>query len=89
MAPPGERINDGINGALCSLKYLSVDTILHKVQQLGRDALLAKLDLREAYRVVPVHPQDRPLLGVEWKGEIFLDATLPFRLRSATKLLMH
>ena len=30
-----------------------------------------------------MHPQDRPLLGVEWKGEIFIDATLPFRLRSA------
>ena len=56
------------------------------MQQLGRDTLLAKLDLREAYRVVPVHPQDRPLLDVEWKGEIFLDAALPFGLRSAPKL---
>jgi len=30
--------------------------------QLGKGALLVKLDLRPAYRQVPVHPQDYQLL---------------------------
>ena len=86
-APPGKSINDGIGGALCSLKYLSVDAILLKVQQLGKDALLAKLNLREAYRVVPVHPHDRP--PIAWcrvEGRDILDAALPFGFCSAPKL---
>ena len=42
--------------------------------------MLAKLDLKEAYRMVPVHPQDRVLLGMHWKGETYVDAALPFGL---------
>jgi hypothetical protein len=37
----------------------------------------------EVYRNVPVHPQDRPLLGMQWQGQVYVDATLPFGLRSA------
>ena len=56
--------------------------IVHK----GRGTLLAKLDLESAYRVVPVHPEDRPLLGMEWKDQLYVDAALPFGLRSAPKI---
>lgn len=37
---------------------------------------MAKLDLNDAFRAVPVHPHDRPLLGMQWKGRIFIDTTL-------------
>ena len=47
---------------------------------------MAKLDLRLAYRYVPVHPDDRPLLGTRWNNQIFLDAALPFGLASAPKI---
>ena len=52
----------------------------------GRGCHLVKLDLQHAYRIVPVHPDDRPLLGMNWQGHTFLDATLPFGLRSAPKI---
>ena len=55
------------------------------VISLGRGALLAKFDLESAYRLVPVHPQDRLLLGVKWEGAT-LDGTLPFGLWSAPKV---
>ena len=32
---------------------------------------------------MPVHPQDRILLGMSWKGHYYVDASLPFGLRSA------
>jgi len=35
---------------------------------------------------VPVHPDNRPLLGVMWKGVYYFDAMLPFGLRSAPKI---
>ena len=46
---------------------------------------MAKLDLREAYRAVPVHPSDQRLLGFQWRGTYFIDRVQPFGLRSAPK----
>ena len=45
-----------------------------------------KLDLESAYRIVPVHPADRLLLGMAWRGKGYIDAALPFGLRSAPKM---
>ena len=79
-SPEGSSVNDGIDKSLCSIRYMSVDDVFNLVKALGKGTLLAKLDLKEAYRVVPVHPEDRPLLGVEWEGRIYTDTALPFSL---------
>ena len=55
-------------------------------QRLGAGCLLAKLDLKQAYRLVPVHPCDWHLLGMQWPGQVYLDTALPFGLRSAPKI---
>ena len=52
----------------------------------GRGALLAKVDIEAAYRLTPVHPQDRPLQAMRWDGDIYVDPMLPFELRSAPKI---
>ena len=41
------------------------------------------MDIKQAYRNIPVHPQDRLLLGMRWEESISVDAALPFGLRSA------
>ena len=84
--PKGGSVNDGIDSQLCSIHYTSVDRVAASAQRLGKGALLAKLDIMAAYRLVPVHPKDRPLLGVVWKGGHYADGMLPFGLRSASKL---
>jgi len=66
--PKGASVNDGISSSLCSLSYASVDDAVKMLLTLGKGALMAKLDLKEAYHMVPVHPQHRPLLGMQWKG---------------------
>jgi hypothetical protein len=82
-SPEGHSVNDGISKDLSSLSYVSVDDVVAGIVQRGRGTLLAKMDIRQAYRNVPIHPTDRPLLGMQWKGAIFVDAALPFGLRSA------
>jgi hypothetical protein len=54
--------------------------------QLGKGTLLAKIDIKSAYRLIPVHPHDRKYLGMLWKGNLYIDAMLPFGLRSAPKI---
>ena len=39
----------------------------------NKGALMAKLDLKSAYRMVPVHPADQHLHGLEWQGTIYCD----------------
>eukprot|EP00731_Ephydatia_muelleri_P038276 Em0703g1a len=84
--PPRHSVNDGIDPELCSLHYTSVDDMATVAAELGQGALMTKVDIEAAYRLVPVHIHDRPLLGMEWKGQIFADPMLPFGLRSAPKI---
>ena len=84
--PENYSVNDGIDPELCSLSYTSVDHAAKMIVAQGKGALLAKLDLESAYRMIPVHPVDRPLLGMRWGGKVWLDTTLPFGLRSAPKI---
>ena len=49
-------------------------------------ALLVKADIKEAYRMIPVHPHDHHLLGVRWNNSYYVDRMLPFGLGSAPKI---
>ena len=79
----GHSVNDP---TLCSLAYTTVDDIAAAAVHLGPGALLAKIDIESAYRLIPVHPADRPLQAVQWQGQIFVDPMLPFGLCSAPKI---
>ena len=84
--PPAANVNDGINRELCTLSYITVEQVAAKLGELGRGALLAKVDIESAYRLVPIHPDDRPLLAIQWKEGVYVDAMLPFGLRSAPRI---
>ena len=84
--PENASVNDGISPDLCTLAYTSVERVARAAHSLGPGALLAKADVKSAYRLVPVHPEDRHLLGMEWKGVYYVDTMLPFGLRSAPKI---
>ena len=84
--PDGASINDAISQELASISYTSVDDAVSMVGALGPGCLLAKLDLKEAYRAIPVHPADQGLLAVTWAGSIYIDRALPFGLRSVPKI---
>ena len=85
-SPEGSSINDGIATRFCSLSYTSVDDAVRRVLELQRGTVLAKFDLQGAYRLVPLQPVDRVLLGMKWDGAMYVDAAFPFDLRSAPKL---
>ena len=68
--PPGFSVNDGIDPSLCSMVYTTVDEVAVLASRLGRGALLAKIDIESAYRLIPVHPQDRHLQAMRWEGRV-------------------
>ena len=70
-APDGHSVNDFIEKELSTLSYISIDNIAQVVLELGKGTLLGKMDVKEAFRLVPVHPSDRLLLGMVWKGDLY------------------
>ena len=85
-SPHNQSVNDGIDPTLCSLSYITTDDVAEIVTTLGTGSLMAKIDIESAYRLIPVHPDDRPLQAVQWEGQVFIDTRLPFGLRSAPKI---
>ena len=61
----GHSVNHGIAGEDYSLQYMKVDDIIAGRMRLGRDSLIAKFDVQNAYRIVPVYTEDCQLLGMK------------------------
>ena len=84
--PVGGSVNEGIDPNLTLLTYPRVQDTVRLIKAAGSGALMAKLDLKAAYRHVLVHPDHQSLLAIRWGSTTYLDTTLPFGLCSAPKL---
>ena len=82
-APLDNSINDGISKEEFTLRYSTVDDAVRIIRELGPNTLLAKMDIKSAFRTIPVRPEDRELLGIYWQQKYYVDCCLPFGLRSA------
>ena len=76
--PSGQSVNDGIPPQLSSVVYTPFDAVTDMVQKLGSGAHLIKVDIQSAFRLLPLHPQDFNLTGMQHKGLYFVDKALPF-----------
>ena len=85
-APRHRSVNDGVSPEYCSLQHASIDDAIKLIMQLGPGTQLAKLDIKDAYRIVPVHPDDHHFLAILWEDQVYVDMALPFGMRSAPKL---
>ena len=85
-SPEGYSVNEGICPDLTSVVYTSVDNAVEIIRRLDPGIELVQMDLKDAYRVIPVLPQDHHLLGIQWCGDTFVDRSLPFGLRSSPKI---
>lgn len=45
---------------------------------LGKDTLLCKMDLSNAFRLMPIYPSDVCLLGMCIEGKYYFDQCMPF-----------
>lgn len=88
-APEGHSVNDHINKDEFSIHYSSVDDAVALLSQYGQDALMAKVDLKAAFRLIPVRAADWIHLGIRWRDQFYVDTCLPFGLRSAPALFNH
>ena len=63
--PRKHSVNDGIPKDLCSIKYITIEDAIKDIITLGKGTMLAKVDIKSAFWLLPVHPADRHLLGMQ------------------------
>ena len=80
--PEGDSINNHIPKDPYALQYVRVDDAIRILKFLGPGSFMAKTDLKSAFRLIPIHPDNWPLLGIYWQKQYYVDLYLPFGLRS-------
>ena len=85
-APFRQSINNYIDKELFTLRYRSINDAIAVCNVLGPGTLLAKIDLKDAFRICLVRLEDRDLLGIHWEGKYYFDKCPLFSLRSAPYL---
>ena len=77
-SPKGLSVNEWISKDDFSVTFSKSDDAVNLVRLAGPGALVAKLDIKHAFRIMPVHPDDWDLLGTCWEGLYFAELCLPF-----------
>ena len=85
--PEGSSVNDFIDDDFSKVQYATFDDAIAHVLMLGKGCLLAKTDLEHAYKLVPIHFEDHPLLGFHFNGQFYYDCTLPMGSKSSCAIL--
>jgi hypothetical protein len=75
--PPGSSVNDHIDSSYTKVSYLDLDHCVQNIVALGPGTLIAKADLQDAFRLLPIHPDDHWLLGFKWGEAFYYDRCLP------------
>ena len=81
--PPGLSVNDGISSDHTSVKYAIIDEAIQLIKSAGPGCFLAKTDVKNAFRIIPIHPDDYGLLGMQWRGQYYYDRCMPMGCSSS------
>jgi len=81
--PHSSLVNDETPDSEGAIVYESFAQAVKALQEAGKGSLLAKLDLKDAYRHIPVRSPDWNLLGFHWRGQFFYPVVLMFGGKSA------
>lgn len=77
-APRGGSVNDAIPDHLKSVNYCYVqDVVQYIIGSKIKGQYMSKVDIKEAFRIIPVHPSDWKWLGMRLHDMYYFDTALP------------
>ena len=83
-----QSVNEGIDQSHATVQYdtlqQAVDLICQCKSEHGQ-CFMAKTDIKNAYRNLPIAPQEYPLVGFTWQNQFYMDKCLPMGCRSSCK----
>lgn len=84
--PKGFSINSFINDENASVKYDTFDSVTDLIIKCGPRALISKCDIKDAFRIIPVRPEDYHLLGFYLEPYYYYEKVLPMGCRSSCRI---
>ena len=80
---PGSSVNDFIPEECSSVHYASIIDAISVIKRKGAGCFMAKTDVKSAFRIIPIHPNDFALLGMKWQNKYYFDRCLPMGCSSS------
>ena len=82
----GPSINSGIPKDIATVQYSSVPQAINLIKYHGRFSYLAKTDIKSAFRIIPIRPDQYHLLGFQWNNKFYYDRCLPMGCSSSCSI---
>ena len=64
-----------------------MDNAVSFILALGQHTQLVKIDLKDVHSILPIHPEDRHLLGISWENHVYVDLCLQIDLKDVHSIL--
>ena len=71
--PKGNRVNSNIDRAYSQVHHELLDNCILIVRRSGVWCQIAKADIKDAFRILPIHPDDYRLLRFSLDGKFYHD----------------
>ena len=81
-----KSVNINIPRECASVQYANITHAIKLIQQHGPGAYLAKSDIQNAFRLIPLHPSQYHLTGFQWDGYYYYDRCLPQGCASSCRI---
>jgi hypothetical protein len=82
----GDSLNDLIDKELFSLTYVKLDHAISIIRNMGPGTILNKTDIKDAFKLIPIHPSLWHLHGVKVDTDMYFFTRLVFGSRSSPKI---
>ncbi|CAG2227747.1 unnamed protein product [Mytilus edulis] len=79
-------VNDLINKEDFSLSYIKIDDAIKIIKEYGFASRCCKLDVSNAFKLIPIHPSLWHLYGFKWENMYYFYTRLAFGCRSSPKI---
>lgn len=75
--PYGDSVNSHIPQHAKTVRYPTIQDAIDFIVELGPGCFFAKTDIKKAFRMAPVRPEDYRFLGIHWLNCYYHDKVLP------------
>ena len=89
-APHDNQIHQSLNELVdkeeFSLSYVKLDTAIKIIQEKGLGSWLCKVDIKDAFKLLPIKENLWPYYGIKWDNKYYFYTRLVFGSRSSPKI---
>ncbi|CAG8590562.1 16984_t:CDS:2 [Gigaspora margarita] len=80
------NVNDGIDRIEFTTQYENISHTVQWITLYGKGYLLSKVNIKDAYRILPVHPVNQVLQSLMFEGQLYFDKALAFGNRASREI---